>query len=583
MKPSIILISLISGLVAVSANDLSGKLSIIDSDFQKTGASLEILNDYDSLLRQINLDTSTAELEKNSMLSKIYYKKALIELSLGKELQSIENFAKSLELNSNNPVVKKNLLDLCVKFGLKDRLHSFKQLFSTDDIQYAESLETLNSVDELANDDDLEKLNQAINISPGDSNLRLKRIELTTKEIQNTGDSSSFPDLVDDMTNMIKINPIQNLQFINKLSEIYLFALSEFPNALNYNKKCLHFDMDDALCKKNSKFLNKYSPILNNLSEFNKFFEFVQEKGKTDDDFNLNDEDIKSEAKRLQDPSQFLKIRRENENFKTNQDYLLQKAQEFNTQYKLKSNALQLTILRTLVFDAFIRNDKKSLKALSKRLNTVHPNSSESFFPLILANVDIAIAKKDYNHAIQLMKSITENGKKTTHYKQRESKIQQFQQQQQRQQQQRQQQQQQQQRQQYFQQQQKPKTPKNDYYKILDVPRDADSTTIRKAYREKTKQYHPDKYKGNLSNEEIETKMTQINHAYEVLSDPDLRKNYDQGEDPNDPESMHQGAGQRANPFQGQQYNPFGRGFNFQFGGPGFKFTDNRHKKRNRA
>ncbi len=54
---------------------------------------------------------------------------------------------------------------------------------------------------------------------------------------------------------------------------------------------------------------------------------------------------------------------------------------------------------------------------------------------------------------------------------------------------------QQQQRQQQQQQQRHSYDVKKDYYKILDIGRDADEKTIRKAYRAKTLKYHPDKVK----------------------------------------------------------------------------------------
>ncbi|PYH95199.1 DnaJ and TPR domain protein [Aspergillus ellipticus CBS 707.79] len=108
-----------------------------------------------------------------------------------------------------------------------------------------------------------------------------------------------------------------------------------------------------------------------------------------------------------------------------------------------------------------------------------------------------------------------------------------------------------------------------DYYKVLDVSRDADERTIKRAYRQLTKMHHPDKaVSQGVAKEESEKKMAAINEAYEVLSDPELRVRYDDGDDPNDPES------QRSRPFQGS---PFGSGggqqFFFQQGGPQFKFS----------
>jgi len=59
---------------------------------------------------------------------------------------------------------------------------------------------------------------------------------------------------------------------------------------------------------------------------------------------------------------------------------------------------------------------------------------------------------------------------------------------------------------------------KRDYYKILGVPRDADAKAIKKAYREMSKKYHPDKYRGDLDADAVSRKMAEINSAYEVLS-----------------------------------------------------------------
>jgi DnaJ family protein C protein 3 len=60
---------------------------------------------------------------------------------------------------------------------------------------------------------------------------------------------------------------------------------------------------------------------------------------------------------------------------------------------------------------------------------------------------------------------------------------------------------------------------KRDYYKILDVSPNADSREIKKAYRKKAHEWHPDKYSGDLEKEQVERKMADINQAYEVLSD----------------------------------------------------------------
>jgi DnaJ family protein C protein 3 len=60
---------------------------------------------------------------------------------------------------------------------------------------------------------------------------------------------------------------------------------------------------------------------------------------------------------------------------------------------------------------------------------------------------------------------------------------------------------------------------KRDYYKVLDVSPNADTREIKKAYRKKAHEWHPDKYNGDLDKEQVERKMAEINQAYEVLSD----------------------------------------------------------------
>ena len=62
------------------------------------------------------------------------------------------------------------------------------------------------------------------------------------------------------------------------------------------------------------------------------------------------------------------------------------------------------------------------------------------------------------------------------------------------------------------------------YYEILEVSRDADKTTIKKAYRKMAKTYHPDK---NPGDEEAEHKFKLCNEAYQCLSDDSQRGVYD--------------------------------------------------------
>lgn len=90
---------------------------------------------------------------------------------------------------------------------------------------------------------------------------------------------------------------------------------------------------------------------------------------------------------------------------------------------------------------------------------------------------------------------------------------------------------------------------KKDYYEVLEVSKSATVEEIKKAYRKKAVQYHPDR---NPDNKEAEEKFKEVAEAYEVLSDENKRSRYDR---------------------YGHQMDNMGGGFGgFDFGGAGDPF-----------
>ncbi len=63
------------------------------------------------------------------------------------------------------------------------------------------------------------------------------------------------------------------------------------------------------------------------------------------------------------------------------------------------------------------------------------------------------------------------------------------------------------------------------YYRLLGIPPDSGQRRIKSAYRSLAKRFHPDRNSGSETAAEL---FRQVNHAYRVLSDPQLRTLYDQ-------------------------------------------------------
>jgi curved DNA-binding protein len=108
----------------------------------------------------------------------------------------------------------------------------------------------------------------------------------------------------------------------------------------------------------------------------------------------------------------------------------------------------------------------------------------------------------------------------------------------------------------------------NDYYSTLGVSRTASPDEIQKAYRKLARKYHPDM---NPDDATAKKKFQEVQSAFEVLSDPDKRKRYDQfGSDFDSVGAGHAPGGWRYTTSSGPQTYPFDvNDLNDLFGGGG--------------
>lgn len=96
-----------------------------------------------------------------------------------------------------------------------------------------------------------------------------------------------------------------------------------------------------------------------------------------------------------------------------------------------------------------------------------------------------------------------------------------------------------------------------DYYKILDIDKDASNAEVKRKYRNLAKKYHPDL---NPDDKKAQEKFKEINEAYEVLGDEEKRKKYDT-------------FGSSANFTNGQNFDPSQYGFGGFGGGQSYTYT----------
>jgi DnaJ homolog subfamily C member 3 len=243
-----------------------------------------------------------------------------------------------------------------------------------------------------------------------------------------------------------------------QLSNLFFYSLNDAASALTQIKKCIHQDPENKACKKEFRMLKDTSKPLTQLHNFIDAQEWHQAINIIVNEGLL--EKIKTNTNQLQ-----------------KEDFL-----------KPNSSKRLLAALEEWLCQSY-SNIKKHDLALP-HCNIALDLNSESV-PALLAKAQSLLNSESYDEAIQVLTKANEiTGGQNAQVRQQLDRAQKLLRQ----------------------------SKKRDYYKILGIPRDADQRTIRKAYRDLSKKYHPDKYRGDLDADAVSRKMAEINSAYEVLS-----------------------------------------------------------------
>ena len=583
--------------LAVCSNDsnkLVERIQLTHSLFSGEGPTNNVLEQYNSMVRDLESQLTIEQSDLKDHLPQLYFRKALIEINLHKENLAIQDLKKCLDLDPVLKPARTKLIDILLEKGDFSTLTGY---LTKEDQEVGKKIELVKkafaNAEKAYNKKDfvqctLELENTVIPITPSSPNayqLHLKCIVEIYSKLDVT-ENQQLPSklIISDLNKLISLQPMSTLLWYESMAKYLLFTEVQFEKSWLFVKNCLKIDNDYKGCGQISKFYVKFQKFLGVLEEYsiNNGHYYLVNDNNNQNNQNVN-EDLNKDVDfkfvndfLLHDEVKVSKIEKKklSSSIKNNYDYLLSKASAFvqtesGNDRAFKTLSFKIDLDRILC-ESFIQlNDfKKAGSYCSKIEDTESP-----FLPKYIPEIDQLLAKKKNEEAKRLLERFNVNVRRSKLFRDRYEVIGRYTNQQRQQQQQRQRQQQQQQQRQWQQRQQQQhqrappnRKPSTDYYKILDISRDADEKTIKKAYRTQTLKFHPDKYKGNdLTPEQIENKMQDINQAYEVLADKELRERYDRGDDPNDPLG---GQRQQQQPFGGSR--PFGGGggqqYQFNFG-----------------
>ena len=242
-----------------------------------------------------------------------------------------------------------------------------------------------------------------------------------------------------------------------QLSNLLFYSLNDVQSALNTIKKCLHQDPENKACKKEFRTLKTMSKSLIQLH-------------------NQIEQEQWTQALRTLNDGLLLQVKKT--------------VSQLQSDGTLKANSPNRLLAQLQEWACQSYSGLKKYSVGFEHCNAALELNPESI-PALLGKAQYLLTIESYDQAIQLLNKANElTGGQDQTVRQQLDRAQRLHRQ----------------------------SKKRDYYKILGIPRDADAKQIRKAYRDLSKKYHPDKYRGDLDADAVSRKMAEINSAYEVLS-----------------------------------------------------------------
>lgn len=557
-------------VTTVFAQDASLLLRIRETQDSliEEGANLGLLSEYDQLITDLEkaMEDNDEKITAN-LVAQVYYNKAIMELSLNKVQRAIGDLGRTLDLDPSFSLASSQLIKVLVergrfgeiraRFSAEDYADTFLQMDKWENAYLRVSTYVSGETSEMSVDECLEIILMFLMpITPYNSNVFEAHLYCTkgkAKEAVADGDHETalalYKEIISDYSRLLNLHPQRNLQHYSDFAEYKLFTQLMAQDSWAIVKSCLRIDNVFEQCGSLSKMFSKLQDLLKHLEEYSILDGFLYpnvgeqtdlQQARLDSfdfDFRLIDETLSGRVNLAKREMSKLP-----KNVRSVYDFLMWKVDEFSQREfgvaARVSRLMFVEVLNKLACEAGVRSGK----AKNPYCGEIN-DGNDMFFPKYAAQVDQLIKRKNFKEAQRILQKCNRNVQKTAFFKERWSVVERHRQQQQQKHQQQQQYefhqrqqrlrqyQKQRQHQQHQQRQQQNQDKSKDYYKILDIPKDADEKTIKKGYRTQTLKYHPDKYKGgDLSEKQIEEKMQDINEAYEVLSDAESRQSYDRGD-----------------------------------------------------